>query len=323
MLTYSIAIRTLGTGGDKFREELCSITRQTVQPKKVRVYIAEGYARPDFTIGKEEYVWVKKGMVAQRVLPYDDMESDCILMLDDDVKLAPDSAERMLRAMEEQEADCVGADTFKNQDLSVAAKIHAAVTNWVFPHYGERWAFKIHRTGSFSYHNRPKKSFYWSQSCAGPAMLWRKSVYKRLHLEDELWLDCLGFAYGDDTTETYKLYKNGYRLGVLYDSGIENLDGGTSSGSFRKSPHRMYIRSKASFIVWWRTCYNLRNITPWNKGITAFCFILKTVWLCLVMCGMAIVLCQATVFLQHLKGLKDGWKFVHTDAFRSIGNYIV
>lgn len=287
------------------------------------VYIAEGYERPDFTIGKEEYVWVKKGMVAQRVLPYDEIKSDCILMLDDDVKLTPDSAERMLKAMEANKMDCVGADTFKNQDLSVVAKVYAAVTNLVFPHYSNKWAFKIHRNGSFSYNNRPKKSFYLSQSCAGPAMMWRKSTYKKLHLEDELWLDSLGFAYGDDVTEVYKLHKNGYRLGILYDSGIENLDGATSSGSFRKSANRMYIRSKASFIIWWRTCYNLRYATPWNKGITAFCFLLKVAWFCPVMCVVAIVRRKPAIFTQYLKGLRDGWKYVHTEAYRSIRNYIL
>ena len=71
MLTYSIAIRTLGTAGEKFLAELRSIASQTVQPEKVVVYIAEGYSRPGFTVGKEEYVWVKKGMMSQRVLPYD------------------------------------------------------------------------------------------------------------------------------------------------------------------------------------------------------------------------------------------------------------
>ena len=89
--SYSIAIRTLGAAGDKFRMELESIITQTVQPERVMVYIAEGYPRPEFTVGREEYVWVKKGMVAQRALPYDDISSEYIMMLDDDVMLAAES----------------------------------------------------------------------------------------------------------------------------------------------------------------------------------------------------------------------------------------
>ena len=92
--SYSIAIRTLGTAGEIFRRELESICAQTVPPERVLVYLAEGYTRPDFTVGREEYVWVKKGMMTQRVLQYDEVSSDCILFLDDDILLAPDSAEK-------------------------------------------------------------------------------------------------------------------------------------------------------------------------------------------------------------------------------------
>lgn len=54
MYSYSVAIRTLGTSGDKFVRELTSIAKQTILPDKVVVYIAEGYERPCFQIGKED-----------------------------------------------------------------------------------------------------------------------------------------------------------------------------------------------------------------------------------------------------------------------------
>ena len=253
-LTYSIAIRTLGTAGEKFRKELESICAQTVQPERVMVYIAEGYDRPDFTVGKEEYVWVKKGMMAQRVLRYDEIPSECILMLDDDVELAPDSIERLLKALVENKADCVGADVFQNHRMPFKTKIYAAVTNLVFPHWSRKWAFKIRRNGSFSYNIHPSKPFYWSQSCGGPAALWKKDTFLHLHLNDELWLESFGFPYGEDALTFYKLYRRGGRLGILYNSGIMNLNAQTSSGSFRKSPEHSYIRTKASFMVWWRIC---------------------------------------------------------------------
>lgn len=159
MLSYSIAIRTLGTAGDKFRKELESIRNQTIQPDKVIVYIANGYERPDFTVGKEEYVWVKKGMMSQRIQSYREIESDCIMMLDDDVELTPGSAELMLNAMEDNNADCIGIDTFRNHEMAFPAKIYAIISNLVFPHYDNRWAFIVRRNGSFSYNNKPKRSF--------------------------------------------------------------------------------------------------------------------------------------------------------------------
>lgn len=322
-LTYSIAIRTLGQSGEKFRKELWSIVSQTVQPDKVLVYIAEGYPRPDYTIGMEEYVWVKKGMMSQRILSYDEISSDCIMMLDDDVCLSPDSAERMLSAMERHNLDCVGADTFKNHRMSTTSKLYSILTNFVFPHYSDTWAFKIHRNGSFSYNNNPVKSLYLSHSCAGPASIWKKTVYKRLCLEDELWLEDLDFPYGEDVLFFHKLYLNGFRLGILFDSGVVHLDGSTSSGTFRNSPNRIYIRTKASFMIWWRTCYDLSHISRTDRFITSFCFIFKSVWLLFVMLVASVVTRNLGILPMYIRGLIDGWKFVHTPDFISRRNYIV
>lgn len=316
LLTYSIAIRTLGTAGDKFRNELEFICAQTVQPERVMVYIAEGYPKPDFAVGNEEYVWVPKGMMSQRVLRYDEITSDCILMLDDDVSLAPDSAERMLKALSENDADCVGADVFQNHKMGFGKKVFAAITNMVFPHWSRQWAFKIHRNGSFSYNNSPSKPFYWSQSCGGPAMMWRKEAYERIHLEDEKWLDSLGFAYGDDALETYKLYRNGGRMGVLYDAGIQNLDAGSSSAAFRKSPERIYVRTKASFMIWWRSIYRNGKDTAWSRFLAAVAFGFKTIWLIPAMCVSGKI-------GSYFRGLRDGCKAVHTAEFQALPPYIL
>ena len=321
-MPYSIAIRTLGTAGDKFRKELESICSQTIQPDRVLMYIAEGYDRPDFTVGKEEYVWVRKGMVAQRALRYDDITSDCFLLLDDDVLLAPDSAEKMLRAMMDNNADCVGADVFQNHRMPLKTKVFAALTSLVLPHRSKIWAFKVHRNGSFSYNVSPKHPFYWSQSCGGPAMLWRKESLLSTHLEDELWLDKLGFAYGDDLLETYKLRSNSGRLGVLYDSGVANLDAQSSSASFRKSAKHIYIRTKASLMIWWRTCYRNGKDTILSRFLAAMAFGFKTLWLIPVMCAATLAKWDWHYVGSYFKGLRDGWNEVHSLEFRDLPPYI-
>ena len=321
-LSYSIAIRTLGTSGDKFRKELKSICAQTVQPERVVIYIAEGNEQPNFTVGKEEYLWVPKGMMSQRALPYDEITSDCILMLDDDVQLAPDSAEKMLRAMVEYNADCVGADVFQNHRMPLKTKVYAALTNLVFPRWSRKWAFKIRRNGSFSYNARPKNDFYWSQSCGGPAMLWRKEALLKIHLEDERWLDKLGFAYGDDQLETYKLHANHGRLGVLNDAGITNLDAQSSSGAFRKGAEYFYTRTKAMFMVWWRTCFKNGKDTAWSRFLAATAFSLKALWLIPVMTAAAIAKRNIRVQFSYFRGLRDGWKEVHSLEFQALPPYI-
>ncbi len=144
--------------------------------------------------------------------------------------------------------------------------------------------------------------------------MWRKESLRHIHLEDELWLDKLGFAYGDDALESYKLCRNGGRLGVLYDSGIRNLDAGSSSTAFKKSPDRIYVRTKASFMIWWRSCYRYGTDTAWSRFLASCAFLFKTIWLLPVMCA-------AGRPGAYLRGLRDGWGEVHSEAFRAIPAY--
>ena len=322
-MNYSIAIRTLGTSGEKFVRELESIKRQTVQPEKVVVYIAEGYNRPEYTIGKEEYVWVKKGMMSQRILRYDEIDSPLLLLLDDDIELAPDTVEKLIGAMEGNQLDCIAPDTFRNHKMSLIRKIYAGVTNLVFPHYSDKWAFKIHGNGSFSYNNNVKKDVYLSQSAAGPASLWKKDVFLALHLDDELWLERFGFPFGEDALTFNKLFKNGYRLGVHYNSGVKNLDGKSSSGAFQLNSRKFYVRSIASLLIWYRICFSPSYLSISRRIWAVFSFSVKALWLLLVNTLAAIRLMRPQVIYYYLKGLCDGVKLIHSKDFQSLPNYVV
>lgn len=321
MISYSIAIRTIGTAGDKFRRELESIYRQTLQPDKVLVYIAEGGKLPDFKIGKEEYVWVKKGMVAQRALCYKDIDSDVLFFLDDDVELAPDSAKKMLDMMECHSADAVGADVFQNHKMSLRNKGKAMITNLVIPHWNKEWAFKVKKSGSFSYLLEANNDFYWSQCCGGPAWMIKKKVYNALSMSDEKWLDKLGFAYGDDQLETYKIFKNGYKLGVIFNSGIINLDGGTSSGIYKNDKNRIYIRTKASFAIWWRSIF--KTVSGIEKSKCVLSFGIKSLWLLLLFSLLSLIKFSPSFLILYIRGLFDGYTMVHSSEFKKIPSYSI
>ncbi len=317
--TYSVAIRTLGTNVEVLKRELQSLVCQTVQPEKVIIYIAEKYERPSFQIGKEEYVWVRKGMVAQRALEYREIDSDVVLMLDDDVELAPDSAERLLRAMEGHGVDCVAADTFKNQEMTFRQKLIAFISNGVYARGDDGWAFKQCRNGAFSFNGYPRTSFCLTETFAGPCWMVKKSVLKSVHLEDELWLDNLGFSYGDDAVESYKLFMNGFKCGVLYDSGVKNLDAKTSSGAYHKTEKKFYTRSYGMFATWWRMIYTSRD----KRWLSAFMFGLKAGWQLNLHVMLGFVKLNVKIPLNYMKGLKDAWVFVHSDEFKAIPPYII
>ena len=319
MHSYSIAIRTLATNPDVLKRELESIVSQTVQPERTIIYIAEKYERPFFQIGKEEYVWVRKGMVAQRALEYREIDSDVILMLDDDVELAPDSAERLLKAMEDNGADCVAADTFKNQEMTLMQRIFAFLSNGVSARRDDGWAFKQKRDGGFSYNGHPRNSFCMTETFAGPCWMVKKNVLKSVHLEDELWLDRMGFSYGDDAVESYKLFMNGFKCGVLYDSGVKNLDAKTSSGAYHKNDKKFYTRSYGLFTTWWRMIYTSRD----KQWLSALLFGLKAWWQLNLHVLLGIVKLNLIIPFNYVKGLKDGWNFVHSDEYKAIPPYII
>ena len=318
-LTYSVAIRTLGTNPEVLRRELESIAGQTLLPEKVIVFIANGYVKPDYQVGKEEYVWVKKGMMAQRLLDYDEIDSDVILMMDDDVELASNSAERMLSAMEESNADCVAADTFKNQEMTVNQKLMAWVTNGVYSRCDDGWAFRISRNGSFSYNATPKVQFCLTESFAGPCWMVKKSALKDVRLKDELWLDKIGFPYGEDALEAYKFFINGYKCGVLYDSGVKNLDAKTSSGAYHQTERKFYTRSYGMLTTWWRMIYMSRD----KRWLSAFMFGLKAAWQLYLHILLGIVKINMRIPYNYIKGLREGWTFVHSDEYRAISPYII
>lgn len=323
MTKYSIAIRTLGTSGDKFVRELESIKRQTIQPEKVVIYIAEGYKRPEYTIGKEEYVWVKKGMMYQRVLPYDEIDTPLIMLLDDDVELADDSAEKMLAALVDHHLDCIAAVTFRNYLIPLSKKFYIAATNLVFPHWSDIWSVKIHSNGSFSYNNHITRDVYLSQSASGPASLWKKNVFHDLHLEDELWLEQFGFPFGEDVVMFNKLYKNGYRLGMHYNCGVKHLNAQSSSSGFQRNPKKFHTRSMASLMIWYRTCYNLNGLPFFKKVWAAISFTFKTLWLFLVHIGASVYLRSPKVLWYFSKGINDGINMIRAREFQQIPNYIL
>lgn len=318
-MTYSIAIRTLGKNPEVLGKELQSVARQTVQPEKVMVYIADGYERPSFTIGNEEYVWVRKGMVAQRALEYKEIESDVILMLDDDVELADDSAERMLKAMEEYGADCVAADTFRNQDMSIMQKAVAFIGNGVFPRCDDGWAFKLTRDAAFSYNNNPKRAFCWTETFGGPCWMVKKSVLKAVRLEDELWMERLGFPYGEDAVESYKLFKNGFKCGVLYDSGVKNMDAKTSSGGYHANVKKYYTRAYGQFVTWWRMVYEVRDM----RWLSVMLFSLKVLWQLTLHVALALRHLDIKILMNYMRGLCDAAKYVKSKEYEHVPSYII
>ena len=253
---YTAVIRTLGTAGAKYQQLLDSLQAQSVAPKAIIVYIAEGYPLPKETIGTERYVYVKKGMVAQRALPYDEVETEWMLFLDDDVFLPPKAVETLYMQLRDRGADVISPDVFPNAKRSLFGEFMMTLSGRMRARRGDdAWGYKLMRTAGYSYNANPTLSTYWSQTNAGPCFMCKKETFLDIHFEDELWMDNLSYAQGDDQVMFYKMYLHGKKQLTSYNSGIVHLDAG-SMRTQEKEISILYADLRFKILFWYRFLYS-------------------------------------------------------------------
>ncbi len=313
MMEYSVAIRTLGTAGEKYQRLLESLERQTVPPEQIVAYIAEGYPVPEETIGKEQYVYARKGMVAQRALRYDEIDTEYILFLDDDLVLGPDTVESMYEAMVQSGADVVAPDIFRNSGRGMMSRMLMFLSGrMVARHDDGRWGYKVMRNAGYSYNRNPKKKVYMSQTNAGACFLCRKSDFLSIRFDEELWLDNQGYALGEDQTMYYKMYRKGLKVATLYDCDIEHLDAGDNLNPGRER-RLIYADFRFKTIFWHRFIFMPEKSC------------LMKVWDCLCI-GYAIMFtltvsllkCRFPVLKTKYDAVRDACGFIRSPEYRSL-----
>lgn len=255
-MEYTAVVRTLGTAGKKYQTLLDSLNRQTIHPAKILVYIAEGYAIPKETIGKEQYIYVKKGMVAQRALPYNEVNTEFILFLDDDVYLPEIAVELLYQYLTDYHADVISPDVFPNAERSFLGKCLMMLSGRMLARKNDgKWGYKVMRNSGYSYNNHPKPGVYWSQTNAGPCFFCRKADFLKIHFEEERWMDNLKYAQGDDQVMFYKMYLSGLKQLTWFGSGIKHLDAGSTMISGEKEKMLIYSDLRFKAIFWHRFIY--------------------------------------------------------------------
>lgn len=313
-MEYTAVIRTLGMAGEKYQTLLDSLARQTLQPAKILVYIAEGYPIPPQTIGREQYIYVKKGMVAQRALPYAEVETEYVLFLDDDVYLSETAVETMSRYLAEKQADVISPDVFPNAERPRLSRWMMSISGRMVARRDDgRWGYKVMRNAGYSYNVSPKPGVYWSQTNAGPCFLCRKADFLKIHFEEELWMDRLKYALGDDQVMFYKMYLSGLKQLTWFHTGIKHLDAGTATMNDEKERNRIFADLRFKTIFWHRFICRPDPLS------------LSRIWSAVCL-GYAL---GFTLFISLLKGnigvlkvkwraIRDGVRFIKSDAYRQL-----
>lgn len=322
VLEYTVVIRTLGTAGEKYQRLLDSLMLQTILPRDVIVYIADGQTLPKETIGKERYVYVKKGMVAQRALPYDEVETKWMLFLDDDVYLPPTAVETLYCELQKSEGDVISPCVFPNHLVPLKSKIRTFILGReVCRLFGQQWAYKVLRTAGFSYNNFPSKPVYKSQSNAGPCFFCKKDDFLKIKYEEEAWLDEAYYAFPDDQVMFYKMYCMGLKVLTSFDTGIIHLDASTTvTDPVEKNRKIIYSEYRNKLIFWHRFIYKPEKnlfLNLWSIIAIVYAYGLQAIkYYLLYFAG------NKQIALGFKRGITDAIKYIKSNEYKLLDRIV-
>lgn len=310
---YTAVIRTLGTAGDKYQALLDSLNKQTIQPSKILVYIAEGYPIPKETIGKEQYIYVKKGMVAQRALPYNEVDTEYILFLDDDLSFPENTVERMMELLQQEHADVISPDIFPNSSRSFPAEIMMRLSGRMCARRNDDyWGYKVMRNSGYSYNASPIKEVYRSQTNAGACFLCSKEDFFKIHFEEERWMDQMKYALGDDQVMYYKMYLMGLKILTWYKHGFVHLDGGENMHPEKKKKV-IYADFYFKTIFWHRFIY-----LPDTIGCSRVWSMIGIGYALLFTLFISLMKGRIDIFKLKVKAIKDAVHFIKSEEYRAL-----
>lgn len=312
-MQYTAIIRTLGTAGEKYQKLLNSLMAQTVRPKDIIVYIAEGYPIPKETVGIERYVFVKKGMVAQRALSYDEIETEYMLCLDDDLVFPPNTVECMFQLLNRYDADVISPDIFPNAKRPIKSEIMMMLSGRMLARrYDNVWGYKVMRTAGYSYNKNQKEEVYLSQTNAGACFLCRKKDFLKIRFEEELWMDSMSYALGDDQVMFYKMYCCGLKQLTWYNHGFVHLDAGGNMTPEREQK-RLYGDIFFKNVFWHRFIY-----LPEKSYILKLWDIICIIYYLLFTLSISLLKCNIKIFATKWKAINDAKHFICSQQYKML-----
>lgn len=313
-MEYTAVIRTLGKAGSKYQQLLDSLIAQTIRPTKIVVYIAEGYPLPKETVGIEEYVYVKKGMVAQRALPYDEVNTKYILFLDDDVYLPDNSVEKMYEYLVVNKADVISPDVFPNAERSLVGKLMMMISGRMLARRDDgKWGYKVMRNAGYSYNSNPRSGVYMSQTNAGPCFFCSKVDFLKIRFEEEKWMDSLKYAQGDDQVMFYKMYLLGLKQLTWFHGGVKHLDAGTASRSSDKEKSLIYSDFRFKTIFWHRFIFVPEESVAkrvWDILCIGYAFTFTLL--------VSLIKLDFGIFRVKQSAMSDAIRFIKSEEYRKI-----
>lgn len=318
--SYSIVIRTLGTAGSKYQQLLDSIKSQSLQPKHLLVFIADGYQLPPEQLGTEEFIYTRKGMWHQRVYGLDYAaklnDSDYILAVDDDISFAPDFAEKSIDWMSANECDVLAPDLAPCRTKSMFSPqniLYALLGTRVENHF-QKWRVKVMDTGGFMANTKLKGDANPTQSAQFTAFWIKTNKVDSLRLKDEYWLEGTKYALPDDQVFFYKCHLMGLRQYIQEKYTIVHLDHGSSD------PNRIILGNYAdgrNFLIFWhRFLYLPANVN--RKVWLVICHTYRVVMHILYLLIRGVIKKDFKPLKAYRDGVADALRYIKTDEYQNL-----
>ena len=175
----------------------------------------------------------------------------------------------------------------------------------------DSWGYKVLRNGGYSYRKHIQKSAYQSQTNAGACFLCRKTDFRKIHFEDELWLDAASYPLGEDQVMYFKMHLLGLKVFTFYDSGIIHLDAGDNLNP-EKQMGLLYSDLRFKVVFWHRFLWSVDN--AWGKLLDSIAI---AYYLLFTICISALKL-QRDVLSVKYKAIKDTFRFLKSDEYKRI-----
>lgn len=323
MISFSIAIRTLGRAGAKYQKLLDSIAQSEIQPEKVVVVLPEGYSKPKERLGYEELVYCPKSMVGQRLEALKYIDSEYTLFLDDDISFPPDFISKIAQPLIQKMYDCSTGPLFSFFPASRAGVLAGTVTASVAVSLFHRDMYvKILRSGGWSYHtfNTEEERYYPTESFAWTCFLIRTQTMRNLSMEDEIrWLEKNEYAYGDDRVMAYKLVKRGYRACIVSNALYDHNDAKTSTSPAEISNIKPYYCRGFFQIVFWHRFIQKTEQSKMLKFVNFLCIAYWTIsTFCYQLLKAVLTRGYWPLFHAFMQGIKDGIRYVRSEEYKRL-----
>lgn len=259
-MEYSICIRTLGHGGEKYKKLIESIKKLSIQPKEVIIAIPKGYEVQEENTIEAKIIYSEKGMLLQRIIGYEKAESKYVLLLDDDVEFEEALVEKLSKPILQGKGKLsfpIYKDLLPEKGVKGAI---GALTLSAIPSFNKEEKYvKILPSGGYMYNRNYEPTRKWLESESGPGMciFAERQALLNINLREELWVETPGYALREDALLIYKAFLKGYNTTAVDGISIGHLDVGSREEN--RNVKAAYSTTLNHLIFWYRFIYKERK----------------------------------------------------------------